>query len=57
MKIKDKVIARKIIIKYLNSVETKIYPIDLSDLLNIDYDLCISIIEDLINEEKVKFED
>ena len=57
MKIKNKVIARKIIIRYLNSVETKIYPIELSDLLNIDYDLCIPIIEDLINEEKVKSED
>lgn len=56
-KINDKQIARRKIIKYLNSIDTKIYPSELSEILNIDYDVCIEIIEDLLSEEKVEFEE
>ena len=56
MKIKNKQIARRKIIKYLNSINTKIYPSELSEILNIDYDLCMSVVEDLLSEEKIEFE-
>lgn len=56
MKIKNKQIARRKIIKYLNSINTKIYPSELSEILNIDYDLCMFIVEDLLSEEKIEFE-
>ena len=56
MKNKNKQIARRKIIKYLNSINTKIYPSELSEILNIDYDLCMSIVEDLLSEEKIEFE-
>ena len=57
MKIKNKKIARRKIIKHLNSIDTKIYPSELSEILNIDYDVYLSIIEDLVNEEKVDYDD
>ena len=57
MKIKNKKVARRKIIKHLNSIDTKIYPSELSEILNIDYDVCMSIIEDLVNEKKVEYDD
>lgn len=53
----NKKIAREKIIEFINSMRFRTYIGELSCALNIDYDLCESIIEDLIREGILKNED
>ena len=49
---KDK--AKKKISNLLNKIDKQIYPSEIAEQLHIDYELCVEIIEELLEEEKIE---
>ena len=46
--------ARKQISDLLNKIDKQIYPSEIAEQLHIDYDLCVEVIEELLEEEKIE---
>jgi hypothetical protein len=46
--------AKKRITECLNETDGKIYPSEISELLHIDYDLCVEIIEEFLKKGKIE---
>ena len=46
--------AKRRISEYLNKIDGKIYPSEIADQLHIDYDLCVEVIEELLQEKKIE---
>jgi len=39
---------------YLSEIDEKIYPSEIAEKLHIDYDLCVEIIKELLDEGKIE---
>ena len=50
----DRSKAKEEISDLLDKIDKQIYPSEVADELHIDYNLCIEIIEELLEEEKVE---
>ena len=46
--------ARKQISDLLDKIDKQIYPSEIAEQLHIDYNLCVEIIEKLLEEEKIE---
>lgn len=47
--------AKKGISDLLDKIDKQIYPSEIAEQLHIDYNLCVEIIEELLEEEKIEF--
>ena len=52
-----KIKARKDILSFLSTSKKKIYPSDLAVVLNIDFDLCLEVIEELLDKREIEIDD
>ena len=50
----DRSKAKEEISDLLDKIDKQIYPSEVADKLHIDYNLCIEIIEELLEEEKIE---
>ena len=50
----DRAKAKQEISALLNKINNKIYPSEIAEQLHIDYNLCVEIIDELLEEEKIE---